>query len=72
MTFKDIKASERAGIVNLAIPASQAFGTGQHETTSGCLVSFWTNNATGASVNYVNAFERDRGWHWQFNFVPGF
>lgn len=25
------------GIVNFAIPASQAFGTGQHETTAGCL-----------------------------------
>jgi Tol biopolymer transport system component len=23
-------------------------------------------------INYVNAFERDRGWHWQFNFQPGF
>jgi Tol biopolymer transport system component len=21
---------------------------------------------------YVNAFERDRGWHWQFSFQPGF
>lgn len=27
----------RAGFVNFAIPASQAFGTGQHETTRGCL-----------------------------------
>lgn len=25
------------GVVNFAIPASQAFGTGQHETTAGCL-----------------------------------
>jgi hypothetical protein len=23
-------------------------------------------------IDYVNAFERDKGWHWQFNFVPGF
>lgn len=23
-------------------------------------------------VDYVNAFQRDRGWHWQFGFVPGF
>jgi hypothetical protein len=23
-------------------------------------------------ANYVNAFERDSGWHWQFNFQPGF
>ena len=28
---------DEAGIVNFLIPASQAFGTGQHETTSGCL-----------------------------------
>jgi Tol biopolymer transport system component len=23
-------------------------------------------------VDYVNAFERDRGWHWQFALQPGF
>jgi hypothetical protein len=23
-------------------------------------------------ADYVNAFERDRGWHWQFSFQPGF
>jgi Tol biopolymer transport system component len=23
-------------------------------------------------IDYVNAFQRDRGWHWQFNFQPGF
>ncbi|MEX0911784.1 MAG: hypothetical protein WD031_00020, partial [Gemmatimonadota bacterium] len=23
-------------------------------------------------IDYVNAFQRDRGWHWQFGFVPGF
>ena len=26
-----------AGMVDFAIPASQAFGTGQHQTTAGCL-----------------------------------
>ncbi|HUE95219.1 MAG TPA: hypothetical protein VMN39_01080 [Longimicrobiaceae bacterium] len=23
-------------------------------------------------IDYVNGFARDRGWHWQFSFVPGF
>ncbi len=23
-------------------------------------------------VDYVNPLDRDRGWHWQFNFQPGF
>lgn len=23
-------------------------------------------------IDYVNAFQRERGWHWQFNFIPGF
>lgn len=27
----------QAGAINFAIPAAQAFGTGQHETTAGCL-----------------------------------
>lgn len=29
--------SDTKGVVNLSIPASQAFGTGQHATTAGCL-----------------------------------
>lgn len=43
---------------------------------------FLTSAGVGARVNlfgilileidYVNAFQRDRGWHWQFGFVPGF
>jgi hypothetical protein len=43
---------------------------------------FLTSGGVGARVNvfgyvvveadYVNAFERDRGWHWQFSFQPGF
>lgn len=33
----DHAPSGAAGTVNLAIPASQAFGTGQHATTAGCL-----------------------------------
>ncbi|MDD3799523.1 MAG: 50S ribosomal protein L11 methyltransferase [Novosphingobium sp.] len=28
---------DESGVVNFAVPASQAFGTGQHETTAGCL-----------------------------------
>ena len=23
-------------------------------------------------IDYVNGFQRDRGWHWQFSFAPGF
>jgi Tol biopolymer transport system component len=25
-----------------------------------------------AEINYLNAFERQNGWRWQFNFQPGF
>lgn len=34
----DHPACSDAGIIDLIVPASQAFGTGQHETTAGCLV----------------------------------
>ena len=33
----DYPPSDEPGVTNLAIPASQAFGTGQHATTAGCL-----------------------------------
>lgn len=33
----DHPASGKAGVTDLIIPASQAFGTGQHQTTAGCL-----------------------------------
>ncbi|MBA2670005.1 MAG: PD40 domain-containing protein, partial [Gemmatimonadetes bacterium] len=43
---------------------------------------FFTSIGAGARVNvfgyiivevdYVNPLDRDRGWHWQFNFQPGF
>ena len=33
----DFPPSEEAGVVDFVIPASQAFGTGQHQTTAGCL-----------------------------------
>jgi ribosomal protein L11 methyltransferase len=33
----DHPASAESGVINFEIPASQAFGTGQHATTAGCL-----------------------------------
>ena len=33
----DRPRSDEAGVIDFAIPASQAFGTGQHATTAGCL-----------------------------------
>jgi hypothetical protein len=43
---------------------------------------FFTSIGAGARINvfgyiivevdYVNPLDRDRGWHWQFNFQPGF
>jgi ribosomal protein L11 methyltransferase len=33
----DFEPSDAPGVRSFAIPASQAFGTGQHETTAGCL-----------------------------------
>ena len=33
----DHPRSQEPGVVDFSIPASQAFGTGQHETTAGCL-----------------------------------
>ncbi|MEO9462840.1 MAG: 50S ribosomal protein L11 methyltransferase [Marinomonas sp.] len=39
--------------VNLAIPASQAFGTGQHETTAGCLKILDTMKAQGVVARNI-------------------
>jgi ribosomal protein L11 methyltransferase len=33
----DFPPTAKSGVISLAIPASQAFGTGQHATTAGCL-----------------------------------
>lgn len=39
------------GAINFEIPAAQAFGTGQHETTAGCLEMLATMKRTGMVVN---------------------
>lgn len=39
-----------AGITDFVIPASQAFGTGQHNTTAGCLAMLTAIKRTGAVV----------------------
>ncbi|TRD12463.1 50S ribosomal protein L11 methyltransferase [Erythrobacter insulae] len=39
--------------VNFAIPASQAFGTGQHETTAGCLEMLGAIKSTGAHFRRI-------------------
>ncbi|WP_299192923.1 50S ribosomal protein L11 methyltransferase [uncultured Erythrobacter sp.] len=41
------------GSINLAIPASQAFGTGQHETTAGCLEVLSAMKASGLRADSV-------------------
>lgn len=38
------------GVVNITIPASQAFGTGQHATTAGCLAMLEAMKRSGVSV----------------------
>lgn len=42
--------SDAPGVVNFAIPASQAFGTGQHATTAGCLAMLDTMRRRGVMV----------------------
>ena len=42
-----------AGAINFAIPASQAFGTGQHQTTAGCLEMLGAIKATGAHFRNI-------------------
>lgn len=46
----DHPAPAGAGLVRFVIPASQAFGTGQHATTSGCLAMLDRMKASGLVV----------------------
>lgn len=41
------------GAINFAIPASQAFGTGQHETTAGCLEMLGAMKASGMRADRI-------------------
>lgn len=43
-------ATQEPGVTDLVIPASQAFGTGQHETTAGCLAMLTALKRSGAVV----------------------
>ncbi|HYD38782.1 MAG TPA: 50S ribosomal protein L11 methyltransferase [Allosphingosinicella sp.] len=45
------RGSAPAGLIALEIDAGRAFGTGQHETTSGCLVALSRMKAAGAAVS---------------------
>jgi len=46
----DHAASDEAGVTNITIPASQAFGTGQHQTTAGCLAMLGAMRQSGVVV----------------------
>lgn len=46
----DYPADEAPGITDFVIPASQAFGTGQHATTAGCLTMLDTMKRRGTVV----------------------
>ncbi|WEK47215.1 MAG: 50S ribosomal protein L11 methyltransferase [Candidatus Andeanibacterium colombiense] len=46
----DFAADTSAGVTDFVIPASQAFGTGQHETTAGCLEMLTAMKARGTVV----------------------
>ncbi len=43
----------KAGICDIVIPASQAFGTGQHETTAGCLAVLDAMKASGVVARNI-------------------
>jgi len=49
----DFPASAQEGVTDFAIPASQAFGTGQHETTAGCLAMLTAMKARGVVARNV-------------------
>lgn len=46
----DHPAADEPGVIDFAIPASQAFGTGQHATTAGCLAMLTHMKAQGLVV----------------------
>ena len=46
----DFPALHETGVRDLAIPASQAFGTGQHATTAGCLTMLTAMKARGLTI----------------------
>ena len=46
----DHAGSGDPSLIDLVIPASQAFGTGQHETTAGCLAMLSVMRASGVRV----------------------
>ncbi|MCB2089538.1 MAG: 50S ribosomal protein L11 methyltransferase, partial [Sphingomonadaceae bacterium] len=49
----DYPPSDAPGICSFVIPASQAFGTGQHETTAGCLAMLTHMKAQGVIARNV-------------------
>ncbi|ABC63528.1 50S ribosomal protein L11 methyltransferase [Erythrobacter litoralis] len=49
----DFPPDDTPGTVNFAIPASQAFGTGQHETTAGCLAMLDLMKRQGVSARNI-------------------
>lgn len=46
----DFPPLDETGVTDIVIPASQAFGTGQHETTAGCLAMLTEMKARGVHV----------------------
>ena len=48
----DYPADETPGVIDFAIPAAQAFGTGQHATTAGCLAMLDTMRRQGMVVRH--------------------
>lgn len=50
---RDYPADATPGVVDFTIPASQAFGTGQHATTAGCLEMLDEMKASGMVVRNV-------------------
>lgn len=49
----DHPALDEAGVVDFCIPAAQAFGTGQHETTAGCLAMLDAMKQRGIRARHI-------------------